>query len=75
MAGALGLGGEDLVEFAGGDLAALESGPGIGVGVGGIEPSNGVEGKAAFGLESVERLERTGQDDPTEIPQDGGDGR
>ena len=63
--------GKQRVEILRCDVVALQFGPGIGVRVGGVHPSDEVLGEAPIGLISAERLERAGQNHPSEVPQDG----
>ena len=66
--GCLGL--EELDEAVAVDLATLEPGPGIGVGVRGIDATNEALREPGSGLVAGELLEGTGCDDPAEIEQD-----
>ena len=63
--------GEGHVEFGGGDLTALEAGPGVGVGVGRVDGADHVAGEPPLGFVAIEGLEGARQDDPTEVPEDG----
>ncbi len=53
------------------ELTPLEAGPGVGVGVGGVDRADRVGREPDLGLVGVERLERARQDHPTEVEQHG----
>ena len=57
-----------ILEAGGVDLVALEEGPGVVVGVGGVHPADEVPGQAVLLLQPVEGLERRGGEHPAEIP-------
>lgn len=63
--------GKEVVELGRGDVIALEEGPGVCIGVCGVHPANMVEREASGCLIVVEGLEGAGEDDPSEIPEDG----
>ena len=65
------LAGKRRVELVERDQIRLESGPGIIVGVDGVDRADEVARQSAFALEAVERLERAGGQDATEVPQHG----
>ena len=69
MAEGLGIDREGCIEVECADIAALEPGPGVGVRIGAVDRANEVGGQVVGLLVSIERLERTGKNDPTEIPQ------
>jgi hypothetical protein len=55
------------------DLAALEAGPRVGVGVRRVDGADGVRWQPEVGLVAGEGLERRREDDPAEVEQDGPD--
>jgi hypothetical protein len=69
MAERLALVGERGVELHGRDVAALELGPGVRERVRRVDTTDEVGRQAAPALIGVERLERAGEDDATEVPQ------
>jgi hypothetical protein len=70
VAGGRGLRLEQLDEARQVDLAALQAGPGVGVGVGGVEPADQPRREPGVGLVASERLERAREDDPAEVEDD-----
>ena len=56
-------------ELVEGDVAPLQAGPGVGVGVGGVELPDEAGGQPVVALVGGEGVERAGQDDPAEVPQ------
>ena len=66
-----GIAGEFDVEFGGIDVAAFEAGPRVVVWIGGVHPTDRVERNTVLGLEAVEGFERTTEDHPAEVPQNG----
>jgi hypothetical protein len=52
------------------DLTTLEGRPGVGVGIGGVEPADEAVGQAGGGLVVAERVEGAGGDDTAEVPED-----
>ena len=52
-------------------LSPLEPGPRVVEGVGGVDPADEALGQALLALVAGEGVERAGQDDPSEVPQDG----
>jgi hypothetical protein len=59
---------EEAVEALSVDLCALEKGPGVGVGIGGVDGADEVSRQAFLGLVPVEGLEGRGGEDPAEVP-------
>jgi hypothetical protein len=52
------------------DLAALQAGPRVRVGVGGVDPAQEPVGEPALGLVAGERVERRCRQHATEVPED-----
>ena len=71
MAESLRLLGEEPIELVGADLATLDPRPGVRVGLDGVHRSDEVAGDPVALLISVEGLEGTRCDHPTEVPEDG----
>ncbi|MEY4633973.1 MAG: hypothetical protein RLZ18_1345 [Actinomycetota bacterium] len=59
------------IEVGGRDVVALEQGPGVLIGIGGVHRADDVEGQTLLGLVSIEGFEWAGEDDPAKIPQNG----
>ncbi len=61
--------GEGDVELLGGDRAALDLGPGVGVRVDGVDGAQEADREIAPALVLLERIERARQDHPAEVPE------
>ena len=62
--------GEQAVELRGSDVVSLQQGPGIAVGILGVDGSNDVLREPVSGLVVAKCLEGAGQNDPAEVPHD-----